>query len=329
MNRYIYEMRKISDSQESFPEIIDLLIIAAGADYRSYEVLRKAKNAEVHIGQILIICFRERVEDSDLEYKKSYNLYKDIVGKTNIKEINTSIRNPSDCIKKLNEKGVQISNKDNLAIDISCFTKPYFFSFLKYFEKVIGLQTISVFYTEPKSYLFNTGLYDSFKSSSGPTIIKELFTGSDSKDQQRLLVILLGFDGDISREIDEEIGPKNTLIVNGFPGFSPKFKDISLVNNEKLVSNENIGLLYSKANNPFETYNLLDSIVSKMDSKKYLNIAPLGTKPMALGACLYAIHNPDVRVIYPIPDKYENTTTEECWDSWYYKIPLSIKDNLL
>ena len=59
-----------------------------------------------------------------------------------------------------------------------------------------------------------------------------------------------------------------------------------------------------------------------MESKKYLNIAPLGTKPMALGACLFAIHNPEVRVIYPIPDKYENLTTEECWDSWVYGIPL-------
>jgi len=63
--------------------------------------------------------------------------------------------------------------------------------------------------------------------------------------------------------------------------------------------------MYSKANNPFEIYNLLQGIKIKTPNN-FINIAPLGTKPMALGACLFALHNPAVRIIYPLPDAYES-----------------------
>jgi hypothetical protein len=56
----------------------------------------------------------------------------------------------------------------------------------------------------------------------------------------------------------------------------------------------------------------------------FINIAPLGTKPMALGACLFALHNPEVRVVYPVPEHYEDKYSDECWNSWTYKLPLVI-----
>jgi hypothetical protein len=45
---------------------------------------------------------------------------------------------------------------------------------------------------------------------------------------------------------------------------------------------------------------------------------------MALGACLFALHNPEVRVIYPLPEEYDDKYSEQCWNSWVYKLPLSI-----
>lgn len=323
MERSIYEMRRL-ENKNGFPQDLDTLFVAAGADYRSYEVIRRAIASSVKIDRIVIIYFTERENKIDNEYSARINEYIKFKKYYKIIEIKASIKDPSSCIKNLINNGIKLNVTNKIGIDISCFTNPYVFSLLMFFERIIRISKLNVFYTEPKSYIFDTGLYDSFKSSSGPTVIKELYTGSDSKDKNRLLVILLGFDGDISREIDEEVGPKKTCIVNGFPGYSPKYKDISLLNNEKLVSNQNIDLLYSKANNPFETYNVLDKLVTESENEKYLNIAPIGSKPMALGACLYAIHNPSVRVIYPIPDKYENITTDECWDSWIYEIPLSL-----
>jgi len=220
--------------------------------------------------------------------------------------------------------GIPVDNSVTVGIDISCFTKPYFFYLIKLLKERYQIKSIDVFYTEPQSYIFPKGLFTSYHSSSGPLTVREIngFNGLEVRDSKKILIILLGFDGDITQEINEDVSPMETFVVNGFPGYAPKFKDISLVINEKLTTNPDISILYSRANNPFEVYNLLEK-VKKEGKNCFLNIAPLGTKPMALGACLFAIHNPDVRVIYPIPEAYEKITTESYLNSWQYQIPLN------
>ena len=54
-----------------------------------------------------------------------------------------------------------------------------------------------------------------------------------------------------------------------------------------------------------------------------MTLAPLGTKPMALGACMFAIDNDDVRVVYPRPKEYVSQTTRASWRSWRYDVRLS------
>ncbi len=140
------------------------------------------------------------------------------------------------------------------------------------------------------------------------------FPGNDTRTTKKVLVVLLGFDGELSSFITEEVAPDDTLVVNGFPAYAPKFKEISLINNEKLLSSSATGLvLYSRANSPFETFNLLEHLYKK-ETSAFFNIAPIGTKPMALGACLFAL-------VYPLPQKYADVTTQECWNSWSYEIP--------
>jgi hypothetical protein len=84
-----------------------------------------------------------------------------------------------------------------------------------------------------------------------------------------------------------------------------------------------VKIRYTKANNPFDTYNLLQSIKEQAETNTFINIAPLGPKPMALGACLFALHNPDVRIIYPLPENYEKKYSDDCWNSWVYNFPLT------
>jgi hypothetical protein len=184
---------------------------------------------------------------------------------------------------------------------------------------------LTVFYTEPKSYVFSKGLYRSYQSTRGPLSVLEIpgFPGQENITESKLLVILLGFDGELSDYITEEISPDEVILVNGFPGYLPKFKDISLICNEKLSVNVNNRILYSRANNPFDTFNLLKSVRTRYPNSSF-TVAPLGTKPMALGACLFAIANPSVRVIYPLPDSYSDVTTDECWRSWCYTLPMEM-----
>lgn len=72
----------------------------------------------------------------------------------------------------------------------------------------------------------------------------------------------------------------------------------------KLLHRDTIGLncvRYAQANNPFSAYNTLVEIKDS-NTDKLLDICVLGSKPMALGACLFALRNPQiVKVSYPFP----------------------------
>lgn len=317
MSTAIYKMELIDSSTEILDEL-DFLILASGSDSRAYEVLSKCTS--ILKNQTIFFHFAERINglpanDPLFNFKKySYN---------KVQEIYCEIKNPSSSLEEL-EKNT-FSNATKIGIDISCFTKPYFYFIIKFLKEKYGIQNITVFYTEPKSYLFTQGLFNTFHTSSGPLSILEMpgYPGLELRGSKRKLIILLGFDGDLSKEINEDVSPNDTIVVNGFPSYTPKFKDISLIANEKLVSDQNITIRYARANNPFEVYNLLKTIKNEEKGDFFLNIAPLGTKPMALGACLFALHNPEVRIVYPLPEFYDNKYSDMSWSSWLYELPLT------
>lgn len=321
MKKLIYEMELVS-ADKIKTDSFDIFLLAGGSDYRAYEILRKLESGNVSIDKVLLFNFEDRVQG--INEQDPYFDYKTL-GFKYIVSVSCSIKDPSSCLDQLIPLKKEIIPGKNIAIDISCFTKPYFFYLIKFFKEQCKIGSIIVYYTEPKSYLFPHGIFSSYHSSTGPLTILEIpgFPGYEERGENRMLVILLGFDGDLSKEINEDISPSETMVVNGFPSYSPKFKDISLVLNEKLTSNKSVAIKYSQANNPFEVFNLLEDIKNK-NKKWFINIAPLGTKPMALGACLFALNYPEVRVVYPLPETYEKVTTDKCWNSWRYIIPLNL-----
>jgi hypothetical protein len=187
------------------------------------------------------------------------------------------------------------------------------------------MECVDVFYTEPMSYVIPKGLIRSYKKSVGPLSVVEVpgFPGRTRGRTRSGLVITLGFDGDLSAFISDEVTPTFIVIVNGFPAYSPKFKDISLINNERLLNyaGGQSNISYCRASNPFDLFNLLVKL-QRDNSDAFFNIAPLGPKPMALGACMFALAENSVRVLYPMPEKYASKTTSKCWHSWRYTIPL-------
>ena len=96
------------------------------------------------------------------------------------------------------------------------------------------------------------------------------------------MIIFLGFEGVLASKVTEDIQYEELLLVNNLPSFFPKYKDICVINNYDLLSTHRSKLLYVPANNPFETFNFLDSV---FDGKSSLCVAPLSTKPVALGVC--------------------------------------------
>jgi hypothetical protein len=309
-------MELIGDSNLELDNL-DFILLASGSDSRAYEVLSKCKSFTNN--KVIFIHFNERLKD--LKNDDSLYNFKNFSLKE-YQEIYCEIKDPSSCLEEITRN--EFDNFTKIGIDISCMTKPYFYFIIKLLKERFRVEKLSIFYTEPKSYNFTKGLFHTFHTSSGPLSIKEIpgYSGYESRGSKRKLIILMGFDGDLSKEINEDVSPNDTIVVNGFPSYTPKFKDISLIANEKLVSDRNIDIVYARANNPFEIYNLLQLIKNSEKENTFMNIAPLGTKPMALGACLFALHNPDVRIVYPSPENYENKYSDLSWNSWIYDLQL-------
>jgi hypothetical protein len=319
----LYKIINLESDCQCIPCEFDFLFLSCGSDFRAYEVLRKCYRNRICVKKICLFNFSERESSLCRIEKKQYYNYS--ICEFDIQKFDCSIMDPSTGIKTLINSKINIASNHKIAIDISCFTKPYFYALLKYFKDKLCIDELIAFYTEPLTYMFSEGLYLEYHSTSGPLSIKEVpgFPGYDARSAEKLLIVLLGFDGELSTFIFDEIAPSNAISINGFPGYAPKFKDISMINNEKLLSymkSEN-SIYFVRANNPFETFNLLCEIKSK-HKNAFFNIAPLGTKPMALGACLYALSDPSVRIVYPLPEKYKNETSKKYWRSWAYFIPL-------
>jgi hypothetical protein len=318
----LYEMARLAELK-GFKADYDFLLVAGSSDERAYETLRQAGTCGISFRRALLFDFEERKDFADNRAKEAYESYSKHHPKTT--PLLCSLKEPWTGIKAIGGKGFKFGKQSRIAVDISSFNRPFFFALLKYLQDHCGVTSVDVYYTEPQSYVLPKGLIRSYRASVGPLFVTEVpgFPGLPAVRPKTLLIVTLGFDGDLSAFISEEVTPDSVVIVNGFPAYSPKFKDISLINNERLLnySDARDRIAYCRATNPYEVFNLLTKLRTDFPSF-FFNIAPLGPKPMALGVCMFALSDSSVRVIYPMPEKYASKTTHDCWQTWRYVVPL-------
>ena len=182
--------------------------------------------------------------------------------------------------------------------------------------------TLMTFFATPIA--INNGLYFAYEEDVVEreyTPLSEYFTSAVSRDV--VLVCFLGFERLISKYIHERKEHSDVIAINGFPAYYPKLKDISLAHNYELISTIGLNCVrYAQANNPFSAYNTLVEIKDS-NTDKLLDICVLGSKPMALGACMFALRNPQiVKVSYPFPKASRVHTSIEVSNLWLYTITL-------
>ena len=214
-------------------------------------------------------------------------------------------------------KSLSFDNEQNkIVIDISCIHVPEMFTLLK-FLKVKGICELDIVYSVPFDYNFTSEPFTSYKSYSGDLKMIEPIGFSGSSNSKNVeLYMFIGFEGPLALKVHEECEYSELKLINSLPSFFPKYKDIAIINNYKLMQYPHSSL-YVPADNPFETYNLLESSV---DNNNNVCIAPLSTKPIALGICLFALHNESVRVVYPTSEEYNANTTHSIYKSCLYHI---------
>ena len=280
----------------------DYFIFLKGAEDRAYSVLEKYYEM-ICPKKIIMIDSRLKNESLTAEDMQKYNSVDSLLSEKGISTIKTISIEDSNIGKSL--AGEEITESSTVAIDISSMNFWELSGLLYYLFRIVSVQQVDLFYTEPGLYHYednNISQYAYKEAKVSVNYIKSYFSTKTTEDE--VLVSLLGFQKHVNKLMKDLFEISGHYSVNGFPSFYPKANDISQVNNADYLSEIEPANRYSaEATNPFITYNTLVDI-RKATHGAFMNICPMCSKPMAVGACLYALNNPDTtRIVYP----YEET----------------------
>lgn len=168
---------------------------------------------------------------------------------------------------------------------------------------------LNIVYIEPREYK-----QEKFKSESVFSNLSEKIDGISPlpgfatitpNDENSCLVAYLGFEGSRFMHILENVEFSDNQIVPviGVPGFRPEYPHIAYWSNKKPLEETNswLNVRYAKANSITDAYLILMQII-KDNKYNYVKVAPIGTKPHAIGVMLASILNPKkIEIIYDNP----------------------------
>lgn len=170
---------------------------------------------------------------------------------------------------------------------------------------------IRIVYSEPKEYLLpefqNEGLYkDLSESIAGVNPLPGFIRIVPFKDEP-LFVTLLGFEGGRFSYLVTNKQPSydKILPVVGIPGYKMYYPFEAFWGNRNALKTTKAyeRVVYAEANSIVDSYLTLEKI-SYDKREPNMIVAPIGTKPHAIGAILYAIKNPDrVELLYDNPKR--------------------------
>ena len=177
---------------------------------------------------------------------------------------------------------------------------------------------IYVVYVEPRTYTFSrtstdAEIFDLSETIHGIAPLPGFSVLSEPENEESvLLVTFLGFEGRRLAYVLEHVQPpgKKIFPIIGVPGFMPVFPFHTYLGNKNILSQ---GALHTQsrhimANSAFDAFYILQQISNDYPDHA-LKVAPIGTKPHALGAVLFAIStNRSVEIVYDHPIRKQNRT---------------------
>ncbi|HEY4224561.1 MAG TPA: hypothetical protein VGM70_01975 [Pseudolysinimonas sp.] len=173
------------------------------------------------------------------------------------------------------------------------------------------------FYAEPDDYVKSPeplpgAIFDLSEAIRGIEPLPGFARVAPPGDEDGWFAPLLGFEGArLAHVMDqEEVDNRRTYPVIGFPGFRLEYPTYTYLGNREVLGTGHIHrrVEYASASNPFEAFHALERILSRTNGAR-LRVAPIGTKPHALGAVLFAIAHPAVvELIYDHPVRSRGRT---------------------
>lgn len=175
-----------------------------------------------------------------------------------------------------------------------------------------------VVYVEPEDYRFHPSptestIFDLSERIEGIAPIPGFARLASKSGEEALFVPLLGFEGARFAFLLEDVQPEYTNIfpVVGVPGFRPEYPFFTYLGNRLQLQSTRAwtNVRFARANCPFSLYQVLQGMAEKRPGRR-MKVAPIGTKPHALGAVLYALDFPQgVELVYDHPVRKAQRTS--------------------
>lgn len=176
---------------------------------------------------------------------------------------------------------------------------------------------VQVLYAEPELYKIKQ-----FKSESVYIDLSEKINGIEPlpgfaniipDDIDYKFIALLGFEGGRFTHLINNVQPAedNIIPVIGIPGYRLEYPFVAYWGNRNGLNTTGAwaNVKYAAANSLVDVYMLLDKIHKKSPRSK-IKLAPIGTKPHAIGAFLFAIKHPkEVEIVYDNPKRKVERTS--------------------
>ncbi len=184
----------------------------------------------------------------------------------------------------------------------------------------INNKAFDILYLEPKDYaVFNKSFIEkrNFELSCGIEGYIGIPGQSLAFERNDRAVFFCGYEAErLDRTFEElDIIGKNVQLVFGTPPFSVGWDMNSYSNHISVIEKQNINRLfyYCAAANPLAVCEKLEYFYNALGEGDRLFIIPIGTKPMAIGACIYKVSKNDnikLSILYDHPIKKTGRSAE-------------------
>lgn len=177
----------------------------------------------------------------------------------------------------------------------------------------VGLETkrdLRVVYVEPINYKYSEHpvkgeIFDLSERINGIAPLPLFASLRQPRRGDVCLIPLIGFEGARLAFMIEQVDPPGGKIfpIVGVPGFRSEYPFHSYLGNQQKLEETRSwqNIRFSRANCPFQTFYVIDEIAKECEGS-FVKIAPVGTKPHALGAVLYALASGhQVELVYDNP----------------------------
>jgi hypothetical protein len=287
-----------SSSSEYFSNQIDILVCGlredASRDERCNFVKEQLSNFK---GIILFFGTNESAETFEYEVRDHEN---NVIDKQNNLTLIPGLK------KFLANQNIHSSR---VCIDITCLSQPILFLLIKLFLSEIKPKRLYASYTEPKKYLkVSRVLTDDEEFALYDQIVGCNYSvpgfSKINRNSNELLVAPFGFERQRLISMYENVEPKGGLIpILGFPSFIPGWDLTALYMNYKVLSDAESEqkIKFCEAASPFGIFNVLKDIYDTYSSDFRILLAPLGTRPHALGIAIFATKYKESHLIYDFP----------------------------